>query len=376
MKYAASLVGWPILAVPFLLSKQENTAHIISNYRQNDVLIQQACSAIHDLVMVYKKVQRLAGLTSRVSELLEGMNEMNESSNATQSKVVEITETQLSTIPTSGSITTTLSSTSSATSSSSGTSSTPSPPPLSPLYGRTRGNVTLVPIPDTEPESITFSNVCISTPEGRLLVKDFSFGLSMGDSMMVTGPNGAGKTSLFRTLAGLWPLTSGAIIKKYHESPPTTKSKNGNDDDAVSEIFYVPQNPYLVSGSLVEQIVYPLGVPEARAHHFFTQKAKQAKIEKQGGVFTPQTFEQKVMECICIVGLRRFVAALDASGRIDYMSDILDERRLQTRHHDWADVLSGGEKQRIGLSRLFFHTPRFAVLDESTSAMNADDEGM
>jgi ABC-type uncharacterized transport system fused permease/ATPase subunit len=73
------------------------------------------------------------------------------------------------------------------------------------------------------------------------------------------GPNGSGKSSLFRVLGGLWPIVSGSIVK-----PGMLLTDGNNESTGLSrEIFYVPQRPYTALGSLRDQLIYPLTLPDA-----------------------------------------------------------------------------------------------------------------
>ena len=66
-----------------------------------------------------------------------------------------------------------------------------------------------------ETESGGGHRVALNAPDGTQLVRDLSFELPTGRSVMVMGPNGSGKSSLFRVLAGLWPLLVSMTSQLY-----------------------------------------------------------------------------------------------------------------------------------------------------------------
>jgi ABC-type uncharacterized transport system fused permease/ATPase subunit len=184
-------------------------------------------------------------------------------------------------------------------------------------------------------DRIAFEGVDVVTPGGKILARALTFEVPRGTSVLVTGPNGAGKTSLFRILGGLWPLPDGEVHR-----PGSVAA--GLD---TGEIYYVPQKPYTTIGTLREQVFYPLTQAHAR-QRFGDAPDPPAALD----------------------------AALDALMEVVRLSYLVEREGGWGAAGEWGETLSLGEQQRLGMARLFFHKPRFGILDECTNATSVDVE--
>ena len=165
-------------------------------------------------------------------------------------------------------------------------------------------------------DAIVIRSADLFTPNGsKPVIKDLTLSVSDHDKLLVVGPSGCGKTSLLRMISGLWDPSRGTV-----ERPET------------GDLLFIPQKPYMLLGSLREQLCYP--TDEAR----FSDEQLRSVLEQ--------------------VNLSKLVSRYPD----------LDIKQ------DWPRILSLGEQQRLAFGRLLLNSPRFVVLDEATSALDVKTE--
>jgi ATP-binding cassette subfamily C protein len=189
---------------------------------------------------------------------------------------------------------------------------------------------TLMPAPTGK---ISVEGVAVVAPGGqRVIISGISFSLDPGESLGIIGPSGAGKSTLARALTRVAPLASGTIrldgvdLRDWEEAQLAT------------HIGYAPQEPGLFPGTIKENI---------------------AQFDPRAAV-DPVFVDDKVVEAARLAG------AHDMIVRMPNGYDTLIDTG--------GGGLSVGQAARISLSRAFYRSPRYMILDEPNASLDAEGE--
>jgi len=185
-----------------------------------------------------------------------------------------------------------------------------------------------IPVPNA-PFSIEFRNVSYQYPEGEKKVLDnVSFKIDAGEKIALVGLNGAGKTTLTMLMCGLLLPDEGEILLDGHTL------FEYNRDEMYSLFGFVPQDYHLLPVSIARNIASAMTDDE---------------IDRE-----------KLNRCVEMAGLTEKIASLPLG---------LETPLTRVIHKDGVE-LSGGEAQKLLLSRLLYKNPLCIILDEPTAALD------
>ena len=173
---------------------------------------------------------------------------------------------------------------------------------------------------------IKFENVSFSYEKDKPVLKNISFEAKQGTSTALVGSSGSGKTTVTNLIARFWDCQSGII------SIDGTDITKIYPEELLTNISMIFQDVYLVNDTIENNI--KLGKPDA-THEEVVKAAKDASCHE-------------------------FITELENS--------------YDTVVGEGGSTLSGGEKQRISISRALLKDTPIILLDEATASLDADNE--
>jgi PrtD family type I secretion system ABC transporter len=189
------------------------------------------------------------------------------------------------------------------------------------------GNITKpmdLPLPTA---SLKVEKITVAAPaSGRVLLAEVSFELAAGQALGVVGPSGGGKTSLVRALTGIWAPLRGSVRLDEADISQWPAHAVG------AMIGYLPQDVSLMDGTIEENI--------AR--------------------FDPKADAEAIIAAAKAARVHQMIVRLPEG----YKSQVGSQ----------GQVLSAGERQRIGLARALYGNPFLVIMDEPNSNLDAEGE--
>lgn len=168
---------------------------------------------------------------------------------------------------------------------------------------------------------IEFKNVTYSYTKNKDIIRDLSFKIKANSSVALVGESGSGKSTIIKLIMGLIKNQDGEILIDGKDL--STLNLNSYYD----QVSYVSQEAPIFDGTLKENLVFDKNISR-----------------------------DEIIEVLKLVSLDKFYEKLE-----DGLDTELGEKGIR---------MSGGERQRLALARLFFDDSKIIILDEATSAMD------
>ena len=177
-------------------------------------------------------------------------------------------------------------------------------------------------------EMINMENITFFYPESedKVILDNFSIDIEEGTYLGIAGPSGCGKSSLIKSICKLEKANGTIIVDNVNLNNLSRK-------DISKMIALVPQSPFLIAGTIYENITY--GIDREVSKEEVEEASKRAYI-------------------------------------FDYINGLPE--KFDTMVSEGGNNLSGGQRQRIAIARIFLRKPKILILDEATSALDNTSE--
>lgn len=178
--------------------------------------------------------------------------------------------------------------------------------------------------------SLELNGISFAFDEKSEILKKVNLTIKKGQIIGIVGRSGSGKSTLINIILGLYEPSKGKVILD------NTVLNSSLLNSWHKTISYVPQNPVLVEGSILENIAFGI---------------ERDQLDRN-----------------------RVEWAVENSGLLEFINDL--PNGLNTHIGDKSLNISGGQKQRVAIARALYHNGQLLIFDEATNSLDSETEGL